>query len=461
MFDKEIYIQRRERLKKQVGRGIILLLGNEESSMNYKDNWYPFRQDSTFLYFFGIDRPGLAAVIDTENNAEILFGDEASVEDIVWNGTQASLREQAFKAGVASVKSYNSLQTFLKHAADRQYFIHFLPPYRPENMLKLSSWLQINPVLLKREVSAVLIKAVVAQRSIKSVAEVQEIETAINLTAEMQLRAIQAAREGMTEAGVAARVQEVAIAANAQLAFPTILTVNGQTLHNRYGSSVLRSGQMVLCDCGAESAMHYAGDLTRTFPVNKHFSQMQREVYDIVLGAYQAASAMLKPGILFREVHKGACEKLVEGLKQIGLMQGDAKEAVEEGAHALFFPCGLGHMMGLDTHDMEDLGEAYVGYSDTLQKSTQFGLKSLRLGRELEPGFVLTVEPGIYFIPELIDLWAAEKKLSSFINYEKVNAYKSFGGIRIEEDYLINSEKGIVLGKPLPKTADKIEGLRF
>ncbi len=428
--------------------------------MSYKDNWYPFRQDSTFLYFFGIDRPGLAAVIDIESGNEILFGDEATVDDIVWNGKQVSLQEEAYRTGISVVKPYGTLALLLQKAVSSQHSVHFLPPYRPENMLKLHEWLGLAPALLKEKASVTLIKAVVAQRSIKSDAEVLEIERAVNTTAEMQRRAIQAAAAGMTEASVAAKVQEVAIAANVQLAFPTILTVNGQTLHNHYSGTMLRDGQLVLCDCGAESAMHYAGDMTRTFPVNGKYSQRQREVYSIVLSAYETAAAMLKPGVLFKDVHVGACEKLVEGLKQLGLMRGDAKEAVAQGAHALFFQCGLGHMMGLDTHDMEDLGEAYVGYTGTLKKSTQFGLKSLRLGRELEPGFVLTVEPGLYFIPELIDMWGAEKKFTDFINYEKANAFKDFGGVRIEEDYLIGADKGIVLGKPLPKSAEEIEGLR-
>ncbi|QCR22295.1 aminopeptidase P family protein [Pontibacter sp. SGAir0037] len=460
MFDKEVYIKRREQLRKQVGNGIILLLGNEESSMNYKDNWYPFRQDSSFLYFFGLDRPGLAAVIDSDSGNELVFGDEATVDDIVWNGTQVSLKEEAFKTGVSTVQPYSSLPVFLERVVASQQKVHYLPPYRPENLLKLSTWLQVAPRAVKENASVTLIKAIVAQRSIKSQLEVREIEKAVNITVAMQLKAIKAAQEGMTEAQVAAMVQEVAISENVQMAFSSILTVNGQTLHNHYSATVLQKGLMVLCDCGAESPMHYAGDLTRTFPVGNTFSQRQREVYEIVLSAYEGAASLLKPGILFKDVHTGACEKLVEGLKQIGLMRGDAKEAVEQGAHALFFPCGLGHMLGLDTHDMEDLGEEYVGYTESLKKSTQFGLKSLRLGRSLEPGFVLTVEPGLYFIPELIDRWSAEKKYADFINYDKVATYKDFGGIRIEEDYLINEEKGVVIGKPLPKTADAIEELR-
>jgi len=460
MFNSEIYISRRQQLKKQVNSGVILLLGNEESSKNYKANWYHFRQDSSFLYFFGLDRANLAGVIDIDNNTEIIFGDEATVEDIVWMGTPEPLREQAQRTGITTVKPLNTLEEFIKTVVGKKQQIHFLPPYRPENVLKLSSWLAIPPDLLKQKASVPLIKAIVAQRSIKIPEEIQELDKAINTTIDMQMTAIKAAALGLTEANIAAQVHQVAISAGGNLAFPTILTVNGQILHNHYSNTILQAGQMVLCDCGAESERHYGGDLTRTFPVNEKFTNQQREVYNIVLSAYLAAVDKLSPGVLYKDVHLLACEKLVEGLQQLGLMKGDAKEAVVQGAHALFFPCGLGHMLGLDTHDMEDLGEEYVGYTDDLKKSTQFGLKSLRLGRALEPGFVLTVEPGLYFNPELMDQWAANNTLSQFINYNNLNAFRHFGGIRMEEDYLITPAGSQLLGKPLARTAEAIESLR-
>lgn len=460
MFQKNTYIQRRAQLKRQVESGLILLLGNEESSMNYKDNWYPFRQDSSFLYFFGLDRPGLVGVIDVDKDTETIYGNEATVDDIVWIGVQQSLQELAARTGVSVTKSLAALATDLKNARSRNQPIHFLPPYRPEHLLRLSSWLDIPPHLVNEKASVPLIKAVVAQRSVKSPEEVVEIEKAVNISVDMQLAAAGFAAEGMTEAEVASQLYETAIRAGGKLAFPAILTVNGQILHNHYTDAVLREGQMVLCDCGAETAMHYGGDLTRTFPVNRQFSNQQKEIYEIVLHAYIAAVAMLKPGVLYKDVHLGACEKLVEGLQQVGLMKGDVQEAVAQGAHAQFFPCGLGHMMGLDTHDMENLGEEYVGYTEDLRKSTQFGLKSLRLGRALEAGFVLTVEPGLYFNPDLMDLWAAENKFSEYINYNQLEAFRDFGGIRIEEDFLITPEGSRLLGKPLPKTVEGIEALR-
>ena len=460
MFDKHVYLERRQKLKKAVGNGLILLLGNEESSMNYKDNLYPFRQDSTFLYFFGIDIPGVLAIIDVDNDNEIVFGDNLTTEQMVWTGFKEPLELLSQKAGVAQVKRKKEIGRIVQKSLSENRNFHFLPPYRPEHVEILSSLLAIQRDLLSPVSSVSLIKAIVGLRSIKSQEEIKEITKAVNITVNMQLTAIKMTKEGMTETQIAGEIHGIAISAGGNLSFPTILTVNGQILHNGYTQSVLKSGNMVLCDCGAETSMHYAGDLTRTFPVNNTFTSIQKNIYDIVLKTHLGAIEMLKPGIPYREVHLFACEKIAEGLKQLGVMKGDVKEAVAQGAHALFFPCGLGHMMGLDTHDMENLGEKYVGYNDDIIQSTQFGLKSLRLGRPLQEGFVLTVEPGIYFNPQLIDEWEAERKCSSFINYEKLNKYRSLGGIRIEEDFLITAHGSRLLGDQLPKAAEQIEALR-
>jgi Xaa-Pro aminopeptidase len=446
MFSKEVYQQRRNALKAAIGEGIILLPGNEESGMNYKDNVYHFRQDSCFLYFTGIDKPGLCFIIDIDNDQEILFGDEATVDDIVWTGPQEALAEKAEKAGIAFTRKKNEIENALRGGRK----VHFLPPYRAETSLKLTNW------GLNNQPSVPLIKAVVAQRSIKSNEEVIEIEKAVGISVLMHQKAMEIARAGVTENYIAGQLQAVAIAGGGNIAFPIILTVNGQILHNHASTNVLQSGQMVLCDSGAETSMHYAGDLTRTFPVDDKFTTLQEEVYGIVLNAHQKAAAALKPGILFKDVHLLACTQLAEGLKELGLMKGDVRQAVAEGAHTLFFQCGLGHMMGMDVHDMENLGEEYVGYTDELKKSKAFGLKSLRLGRSLEPGFVLTVEPGLYFIPELIDAWSAEKKYAEFINYDKVNQFKNFGGIRIEEDFLVTADGSRLLGPPLAKTIEEL-----
>jgi Xaa-Pro aminopeptidase len=460
MFDQTVYSARREKLKKAVGKGLIVLLGNDDSSMNYKHNHYPFRQDSSFLYFFGIDRPWIMATIDVDHDVTTVYGDDVTVVDMVWTGVQEPLQSLAEKACVSTVKSTKDFESFVKKASSQKGDIHFLPPYRPEHVELLSSLLGVSPGAVPEMFSERLVKAVVAQRSIKSPDEVAEITKGVNTTIDMQLAAMTMAKAGMTEADLAGKVRSIAIAAGGDLSFPTILTTNGQILHINYSQRVIREGDLVLCDCGAETAMHYAGDLTRTFPVSPTMTAGQKAVYDIVLDAHQSAVNILKPGVLFRDVHLHACEKLTGGLQQLGLMKGDIKESVMHGAHALFFPCGLGHMMGLDVHDMENLGEKYVGYTDELHQSTQFGLKSLRLGRALEPGFVLTVEPGLYFNPGLMDAWAAEKKLEQFINYENLKAYRNFGGIRVEEDFLITTDGSQLLGKELAKTAGEIEGLR-
>jgi Xaa-Pro aminopeptidase len=460
MFNQTTYSARRERLKKQVGKGVILLLGNEDSSMNYRDNLYPFRQDSSFLYFFGLDKPGLAAVIDIDNDRVVVYGRELTMDEIVWTGPLPSLAEQALSAGVAVTEAATVLPAVLSSARGAGRTIHFLPPYRPENMLKLSAWLGVAPNSLREHASVPLIKAVVQQRSIKTAEEVEQIEEAVGTTIEMHLAAIRGARDGMTEAQLASGLQAIAIAGGGNLSFPTILTVNGQVLHNHYGPTVMREGRIAICDSGAENAMHYAGDMTRTFPVGKRFTTLQREMYDVVLGAQVAAVEALRPGVLFRDVHALAARKLMEGLNALGVTRGEPEAAVEAGAHTIVFQCGLGHMMGLDVHDMEDLGEEYVGYTETLRKGTAFGWKSLRMGRALEAGFVVTIEPGLYFIPELMDQYRAEGKYRDFINYDRLEALRGFGGIRIEEDLLITEGGARLLGKPLAKTADEIEALR-
>ena len=460
MFEKHIYQIRRKKLQQQLGKGLILLLGNEESSMNYKDNLYHFRQDSSFLYFFGLDRPGIAAIIDIDNDSETIYGRDLTVDDIVWTGPQPSLAEQAAPAGITAIRPAGSLSSDLVAAHSAGRTVHFLPPYRPENILKISAWLGMAPGAVKEHASVPLIRAVVDQRSRKSAEEIDQIEEAVNITAAMHLAAIKGAREGMTEAQLAGVLHGIAISSGGNLSFPIILTVNGQVLHNHYGNTIMKEGQIAICDSGAENAMHYAGDMTRTFPVGKKFSSLQKEMYDIVLAAQEAAVAALKPGVLFRDVHSLASRTLVEGLIAAGVMKGDAEEAVEAGAHTMVFQCGLGHMMGLDVHDMEDLGEEYVGYTETLKKSKEFGWKSLRLARALEPGFVVTIEPGLYFIPELMDRWGAEKKFAAFINYDKLEGFRRFGGIRIEEDLLITENGSRLLGKPIAKTANEVEALR-
>jgi Xaa-Pro aminopeptidase len=459
MFSADIYVARRNRLKERTKSGLLLFLGNDESPMNYADNTYHFRQDSTFLYYFGLDFAGLAAVIDLDEGTETIFGTELTVEDIVWMGTQPTLIEKSRLVGVQKTAPAARLAEMLSVAKTSGRTVHFLPPYRPENKLKLLDLLGIPPAQAAQSASVEFIRAVVDQRNIKSAEEIAEIDRASDVSVDMHVAAMTAARPGMKEYELVAEVQRVAQAAGCGLAFPIILTVNGQTLHNHYHGNTLKNGDLLLCDFGAETARHYAADLSSAFPVDPVFSPRQREIYELSLDAYNAAVAMLKPGVPFRDVHLTACRIIARGLKDLGLMKGDVDEAVAQGAHAMFFPCGTGHMMGLDVHDMEDLGEVYVGY-DGEPKSTQFGLKSLRLARPLEPGFVLTVEPGIYFIPELMDKWRSEGKFMDFLNYDKMDTYRGFSGVRNEESFLITTEGCRRMGKDKPKSIEDVEAMR-
>ncbi len=457
MFSKNIYIERRKRLRDQIGSGIILLLGNEESPMNYPDNPYPFRQDSCFLYFIGLDYPGLAAVIDVDEVKECVFGDDITVNDIIWMGPQPSLKEKCQKVGISETAPLNRLQEILKKAVEQNRRVHFLPQYRAENTLKIERLLGIHPSAIKDEVSETLIKAVAAQRSIKTEGEIAEIETALDISYEMQTLAMKMSKSGIYEREIVGAMEGLVLSRGSRLSFPTIFSVHGETLHNHYYGNQMKEGDIAVNDSGAESLLHYASDITRTIPVSGKFSQRQKEIYAIVLDAQEKAIEAVRPGVEFRNVHKLAYKTLGSGLKDLGLMKGVIEEAVDAGAVTLFFQCGLGHMMGLDTHDMEDIGEDYVGYTDTIKRNPEFGWRSLRLGKELEAGFVITVEPGLYFIPELIDRWKAEKKCSDFINYDMVEKYRDFGGIRIEDDVLVTENGHRVLGKKIPKTIDEVE----
>nr|WP_319398593.1 aminopeptidase P family protein [uncultured Carboxylicivirga sp.] len=460
MFKKETYINRRQQLAKDVDKGIILFIGNSESPMNYVDNPYHFRQDSSFLYFFGIDHPDLAAIIDTESSEATIYGNDYTIDDIVWMGNQPTIANRAAESGVSKSASIDQLKTDLQKAKSQGRTIHFLPLYRPECQIKLFQWIGVLPDEVKEKASLELIQAVIKQRNYKSDEEIEEIEKAVDTTVDMHLAAMRMARPGMKEAEIAGEMERIATAAGGHISFPVIGTINGQTLHNHYHGNILKEGRMFLLDAGAETAMGYAGDMSSTFPVNKTFTSEQKDIYQVSLNAHNRAIELLKPGVPFKDVYFESAREIMKGMKDLGFVTGDIDEGIAEGAHAMFFPCGLGHMMGLDVHDMENLGEQYVGY-DNEEKSTQFGLKSLRLARKLEPGFVLTIEPGIYFIPQLIDLWKNEKRFQKYLNFIKLEQFKNFGGCRNEEDFLITETGARLLGKPLPKSIQDVEKERL
>jgi Xaa-Pro aminopeptidase len=460
MFTKNTYIKRRQQLKRNIEKGLLLFVGNGESPMNYTDNTYHFRQDSSFLYFFGLNHPDLSAIIDVESGEEVVYGDDYTIDHIVWMGNQPTISDRAKTCGIQKTADTNQLVNDLKEAISKGRQIHFLPVYRGESKIKIFEYLNIHPSEISKKASLDFIKAVINQRNYKSSEEIVEIEKAVNITVDMHLAAMRMARPGMTEAQIAAEVERIALAENGKISFPVIATINGQTLHNHFHGNKLIDGRMFLLDAGAETPMGYAGDMSSTFPVGKTFTTQQKEIYQVALNSHEKAIEMLKPGTAFKEVYYESAREVMRGMKDLGFVKGDIDEAVMAGAHAMFFPCGLGHMMGLDVHDMEDLGEQYVGYHNE-KKSTQFGAKSLRLGRKLEPGFVLTIEPGIYFIPQLIDLWKSENRFADFLNYEKIEQYKDFGGCRNEEDFLITDDGFKLLGKPLPKTIVDVENERL
>ncbi len=454
-MDSKTYRERRERLRREVPDGGILLLGLGEPPRNYAANPYPFRQDSHFLYFTGVARPD-AALLLTPDGGEIFFAVPGDLDTLVWSGAGPSPAELAAGAGVAQARELSQLPAAI--AALGAAAVHYLPPYRADQTMRLAELLEITPTAVGAGASRALIRAIVGQRSIKDADEVAEIEDALGVSAAMFRAAAAAARPGKTEAEVAGAMQGAALAHDRQQAFLPIVSVRGEVLHNNSYGNALKAGDLLLLDYGAESPRFYASDITRVIPVAGRFDERQRAIYQVVLDAQLAVFAAASPHATNRELHFVAAKTIAAGLKSLGLMRGDVDEAVAAGAHALFFPHGIGHMLGLDVHDMEDLGDA-VGYPEGEARSTQFGLAFLRLAKPLEPGFTITDEPGVYFNPPLLDMWAAEKRHAHFINYSEIRHYRRFGGVRIEDDILITADGARFLGPGIPKTPAELEEL--
>ena len=458
MFSADLYTRRRQCLKADVRTGLILFLGNGQSPINAPDNCHFFRQDSSFLYFWGIDLPNLAAAIDVEADTETLFGDDPSLDDIIWSGSQPSLPERCRGIGVDRSASPNQLFAVVAKAIKARRPVHFLPPYRMDQTMQLADLCSMDPAAVAGSTSTTLIRSVVRQRSGKSEAELAQIEAALVINAAMQTTAMRMAAPGRYEREVVGAIEGLAYAQSGRKPpFRTIFSIHGQTLHNHCHDNLMQAGRLAICDCGAESPMGYASDTTRTIPVGGRFTSRQKEIYEIVLGMQADALAAMKPGIPFKEVHQIAARRLSSDLKDLGLMRGNVDRAVQTGAYALFFPHGLGHMLGLDVHDMECLGEDHVGYTEDIRRDSRFGINRLRLAKPLAPGFVVTVEPGIYFIPQLIQQWRAENRFSDLIDYGKLESYLDFGGVRIEDDVHVTSTGATVLGPPIPKTVAAVE----
>ncbi len=438
--------------------GLVLILGNGEAPANYTDNTYKFRQDSSFSYFFGLNLPGFAGVLDVDAGKEYVFGNDVDIDDIIWMGPQPLVKDLAAKVGVETTFPFAELAVCLKEAISKGRRIHFLPPYRFRNVVLLEDLLGIHHSLIKNYASLELIKAVVSLRSVKEPCEIEEITKACNIGYEMHTAAMRHCKPGVKEQYIAGLIEGIAASYGSMVSFPVIMSQNGETLHNHDHSQILQQGRMMLTDAGAETVMNYCSDFTRTVPVGGKFTARQKDIYNIVLACNNEAIKLARPGVTYQYVHLEVCKVLAQGLKDLGLMKGDVNEAVAAGAHALFMPHGLGHMMGLDVHDMEDLGQINVGYDDEVRPIQQFGTSSLRMGRRLQEGFVITDEPGCYFIPALIDQWKQQGLHKDFLVFDKIEGFKDFGGIRLEDDILITKDGSRFLGdKRTPITVEEVE----
>ena len=460
MFDKQVYTARRNQLREKMGNGIILIPGNMESPMNYPENTYHFRQDSTFLYYFGLDIPGLFGIIDAESQVDLLYGDDISIHDIIWMGVLPSVKDLAASVGVRKTAPIRELSGKISEALSKKCPVHYLPQYRADIKLLLQELTGIKASGLNDYASLDLIHAIIDMRSEKDEFEIAEIEKACETGYKMHVTAMQMAKPAVIEQEIAGAIEGIALSYGGGTSFPTILTQNGQTLHNHDHSLTLQKGRLMIVDAGAESNLHYASDFTRTFPVGGKFTQKQLGIYNIVLKANNTATTLIRPGDTYLSIHLKIAELIATELKTLGLMKGNIQDAVANGAHALFMPHGLGHMLGLDVHDMENYGQIHVGYDEEIRPVDQFGTSSLRLGRRLRKNFVITNEPGLYFIPALIDKWMSEKINHDYINFEEVKKYLDFGGIRLEDDILVTETGARVLGKRIPISQKEIESIQ-
>lgn len=458
LFDPQTYSQRRATLKEKIGNGLIILLGNNESPCNYPANGYTFRQDSSFLYYYGLERDSLAGIIDVESGQEWLLGNDIEIEDIIWTGFVPSVADLATSCGVTNSAPYSKLNEMVATALRQGRKVHFLPPYRHDHIILLSQLLCIDTSQIRAAASLELIHAVVSMRSVKSEAEIKEIERAMAIGYQMHCTAIKMCRPGVTEKAIAGAMEGIAISHGAKVSFNSIVSVHGEIFHGSPSLKPLVPGRLLLVDAGAETVNNYCSDNTRTMPVNGRFTSKQRDIYSIVEACHDLVIERAAPEIKWMDMHLEVCRLMTERLKDLGLMKGNTEDAVQAGAHAMFLQHGLGHMMGMDVHDMEGLGQIYVGFDDEVRPSTQFGTNCLRCGRRMQPGFVMTNEPGIYFIPALIDKWRSQNLHTEFLNYDKIEQYRDFGGIRIEDDILITQTGCRVLGKDIiPYHPDDLE----
>lgn len=456
MFSRQTYIQRRSSLRQKLGSGLLLFFGNNDAPANYPANAYKFRQDSTFLYYFGQHRDGLVGVIDIDNDKEYLFGNDIDIEDIIWTGFVPSVKDLAEEVGVENSGSMADFEALVKKTGKDK--VHILPPYRHDTMIQIADLMGIHPLKTREAASVPFIKAVVDMRAVKSQEEIEEIERAMAIGYEMHTAAMKACKPGVTEKYIGGLLAGIAESYGCKESFQTILTMHGEIFHGDPSLRPLEAGRLMLCDAGAETVNNYCSDNTRVTPISGRFTQKQRDIYSIVEACHDLVIEKAHPGMKWMDMHLDVCRLMTDRLKDLGLMKGNTEDAVQAGAHTMFLQHGLGHMMGMDVHDMEGLGQVYVGFDDEVRPSTQFGTDCLRCGRRIQPGWVLTDEPGIYFIPALIDKWKGEGMHRDFLCYDKIEEYRDFGGIRLEDDILVTETGCRVLGeKMIPYHPDELE----
>lgn len=463
MFDKKVYIRRREVLATKMAtvadegkRGIILFIGNVEAPAQYKDNCYKFRQDSTWLYYFGIDKPCYAAIMDLDSGETKVYANDVDIDDIIWMGPQPSVASIAEKAGVEQTANYDAFKAEAAKAIAAKRKVHFIPPSRYYNTLVLSELFGVNAAQLQP--SEALIKAIISMRLVKEECEIAQIDDACELGYLMHTEARNNLKVGIMEQEIVGKMEGVTLSKGWGVSFTTILSQHGETLHNHIHDKIIVPDKLLVIDAGAENNMHYASDFTRTLPTGGKFTPRQKDIYDIVASANNYAFSLTKPGVTYYDVHIEVCRHMLEALKSLDLVRGNVDDMNKEGVMGLFMPHGLGHNMGLDVHDMEDFGEDLVGYDDNQKRSPMLGLGSLRMARKLVPGNVITDEPGIYFVPALIDKWKKEGKGAEFVNFAKLEEYYDFGGIRLEDDVLVTEDGARRTGpKRLPITSEEVE----
>lgn len=457
VFSRETYVSRRRHLRETMGEGVIVLFGNADSPINYPANAYHFRQDSTFMYYTGLNREGLVLVIDCDNEKEYLLGNDIDLDDIVWMGFTPSVHDLAESCGISNSGPMCQLNKYIVPGLANGS-THILPPYRYDNLLMLVESTGLSSAEIRCKSSLKLIKAVIDQRAVKTDAEIVEIEKACVVGYEMHVAAMRMCSAGVTEREIAGTIEGISLSQGGGFSFLPIVSTHGEIAHGFPRPERLEPGRLLLVDAGAETLSCYCSDNTRVTPVNGRFDSRQRDIYSIVLSAHDRVAEIARPGLKWRDAHFEAARVMTEGMKQIGLLHGDTDEILAAGAHAIAFTHGLGHMMGMDVHDMEGLGQVYVGFDEEVQPQLdQFGTNFLRCGRRLQPGFVMTDEPGLYFIPQLIDAWRAEGKFKQFINYDKFEDFKDFGGIRLEDDLLITEAGNRILGPHIPITIEEVE----